>query len=51
MITAEEVLQIIKDEVDKHEFQGMTQWYVSEFNIDCDAEEFWKVVLQALRKV
>lgn len=29
---------------------GMTQWYVDEFCIDCDADEFWAVIAAALEK-
>lgn len=42
------ILQRIKDAIEKHEAPGWRQWYVDEFVIDCDADEFWQVVGQAL---
>ncbi len=47
-MTPEEAFQTVKDAVDKHEADGPVQWYVDELTIDCDAEEFWKVVAKAL---
>ena len=48
-MTSEQVLQAIKDAVDKHEpAHGLIQWYVDEVGIDCDAEEFWAVAGKAL---
>lgn len=37
--------------VEAHEpSHGMTQWYVDEYVIDCDAREFWAVIAAALEK-
>ena len=46
--TPQEVLKRIKDAVDAYDDGGYHQWYVDEFVIDCDAEEFWRVVERAL---
>jgi hypothetical protein len=37
--------------VEAHEpANGMTQWYVDELCIDCDADEFWSVIAAVLEK-
>jgi hypothetical protein len=51
MSKAEDVLQAVKDAVEKHEpTHGMTQWFVDNIGIDCDADEFWGVVESVLRE-
>ncbi len=30
------------------EASGHVQWYIDEFTIDCDAEEFWNATEQAI---
>jgi len=49
-MASQEAFRVIKDAVEKHieTMVGAAQWYVDEFVIDCDAEEFWKVVGKAL---
>lgn len=43
------LLERIKTAIAAHQpDDGHTQWYVDEFCIDCDAEEFWRVVQKAL---
>lgn len=38
----------VRAAVEAHEpADGMTQWYVDEFCIDCDAREFWAVAAKA----
>ncbi len=55
MTEPEAVLQAIKEAVGKHEpiegfrYSGV-QWYVDEFIIDCDADEFWAVVKRVLEQ-
>jgi hypothetical protein len=49
---AHRLTKVIMKRVDEHHndetLQGGVQWYADEFVIDCDAEEFWKVVEEAL---
>lgn len=45
------LVQVIREAVTSHEEDGPAQWYVDEFTVDCDAERFWQIVEQALRKV
>jgi hypothetical protein len=45
---ARQITQAIMAAVRNHEPQGLVQWYTDELCIDCDAEEFWDVVEQAL---
>lgn len=44
------ILQQIKDAAERHEAPGWRQWYIDEFVIDCDAEEFWEVVRRVLER-
>lgn len=48
---AQAIVNCIRSRVDNHIYDGMSQWYVSEFSIDCEAEEFWRVVEGAVREV
>ena len=44
------VTRAIRERVDAHEpYLHMTQWYVDDNAIDCDAGEFWAVVDEAVR--
>ena len=46
---SDELTAFLKARVSAHEpVTGHVQWYVDDLCIDCDAEEFWKVVGQAL---
>jgi NTP pyrophosphatase (non-canonical NTP hydrolase) len=42
------MMETIRAAVDAHGTTGGIQWYVDEFSIDCDAEEFWGVVFTAI---
>ena len=46
--TADELLRFLQAQIHAHEPDGYVQWFVDEHCIDCDAEEFWKVLRQAL---
>lgn len=45
---AARLTKAIMERVEAHEVTGLRQWYVDDTCIDCDAEEFWNVVEQAL---
>ena len=44
---AKRLTQAIRDAVTAYD-ESKDQWYVDEFTIDCDAEEFWRITEQAL---
>lgn len=50
MDEAERLTKAIREKIERHDNSGQNQWYVDEFVIDCYADEFWSVTLQALRE-
>lgn len=54
MTETQRLAQAIREAVENHEpapdDEGCLQWYVRGNAIDCDADEFWQVVEQAIRK-
>jgi hypothetical protein len=46
---AERLIRVIREAVSSHNPPGTIQWYADELDIDCDADEFWRVAEQALR--
>jgi hypothetical protein len=44
-VTADQLRAAVEAHEPSH---GMTQWYVDEYVIDCDAEEFWAVIARTL---
>jgi hypothetical protein len=51
-MTPEQILEAIQNAVIRHEpDSGFIQWYIDEFYIDCEADEFWKVVGDKLKEV
>jgi hypothetical protein len=49
-LVAARLVDAIRTAIYAHEGAPATQWYVDEFVIDCNADEFWDVVQQALRE-
>ena len=43
------VTRAIRERVEAHEGTSAAQWYVDEHSVDCDADEFWAVVDEAVR--
>lgn len=51
MMTPAEITQILRATVEAHGPNAAGQWYVDKFVIDCDADEFWKVIEHALTQL
>lgn len=50
-VTAGDLLAKLKEAIEEHiPDSGFFQWYVDEYSIDCEAEHFWSVVEEALKK-
>jgi hypothetical protein len=47
---AQAIVAAIRRAVEAHEPGGGAQWYVDEFVVDVDADEFWRVALSALAR-
>lgn len=47
-MTPGDLTSAIRAAVEHHEPDSGGQWYVDDLCIDCDAEEFWDVVLRAV---
>lgn len=50
MIDPEDFTRRIRDRVERYGHDGRHPWTISEYVIDCDADEFWAVVTEAIRE-
>ena len=48
---AQAMTALIRDRIERHIIVGPTQWYIDQHCIDCDADEFWRVVERVVQDV